>query len=83
MLGGGRAQVHPSARAACQGGPSLAVARRPSEERNVNVLLPQTPSDAYVLGYADGFRGDPPVRLYTWDTQDAYSAGYRAGQRSR
>jgi hypothetical protein len=47
-------------------------------------MLPQTPAEAYVLGFADGYRGERPLQgLYTWETQDAYAAGYRAGQRSR
>jgi hypothetical protein len=47
-------------------------------------LLPQTAAEAYALGYADGYRGEQPLRgLYTWETQDAYVAGYRAGWRSR
>ena len=47
-------------------------------------LLPQTPAEAYALGYADGYRGERPLNaLYTWETQDAYAAGYRAGRRSR
>jgi hypothetical protein len=47
-------------------------------------LLPQTAAEAYALGYADGYRREPPLReLYTWETQDAYAAGYRAGCRSR
>jgi hypothetical protein len=55
----------------------------PAEEYRVNVLLPQTAAEAYALGFADGQRGDPPLALYTWETQDAYAAGYRAGQRRR
>ena len=47
-------------------------------------LLPQTAAEAYALGYADGYRAELPLReLYTWETQDAYAAGYRAGWRSR
>jgi hypothetical protein len=49
----------------------------------VNVLLPRTAAEAYALGFADGQRGDPPLALYTWETQDAYAAGYRAGRRGR
>ncbi|HLH25264.1 MAG TPA: hypothetical protein VK066_22330 [Chloroflexota bacterium] len=48
------------------------------------LLLPQTAAEAYALGYADGYRGEAPLReLYTWETQDAYAAGYRAGCRDR
>ncbi|HZS00202.1 MAG TPA: hypothetical protein VFE37_15920 [Chloroflexota bacterium] len=47
-------------------------------------LLPQTAVEAYALGYADGYRGEPPLReLYIWEIQDAYAAGYRAGCRAR
>ena len=47
-------------------------------------LLPQTAAEAFALGYADGYRGDTPLeQLYTWETMDAYAAGYRAGARRR
>jgi hypothetical protein len=47
-------------------------------------LLPQTAAEAYALGYADGYRGELPLQeLFTWETQDAYAAGDRAGRRGR
>jgi hypothetical protein len=58
--------------------------RSGSEESVMLPLLPQTATEAYALGYADGYRGELPLReLYTWETQDAYAAGYRAGWRRR
>jgi hypothetical protein len=45
------------------------------------LLLPQTAAEAYALGFADGYHGEHPLQeLYTWETQDAYAAGYRAGR---
>jgi hypothetical protein len=77
----GARQLDASIRRTSHGWRTRALARRPSGEHNMNVLLPETAADAYTLGYADGFRGDPPLTLYTWVTQNAYAAGYRAGQR--
>jgi hypothetical protein len=44
-------------------------------------LLPQTPTEAWALGEADGYRRRPPLVMFTEATQDAYMAGYRHGRR--
>jgi len=44
-------------------------------------LLPQTPTEAWALGEADGFQRQPPLVMFTEALQDAYAAGYRHGRR--
>jgi hypothetical protein len=44
-------------------------------------MLPQTPTEAWALGEADGYRRRPPLVMFTEATQDAYTAGYRQGRR--
>ena len=44
-------------------------------------LLPQTPTEAWALGQADGYRRRSQLVMFTPETQDAYEAGYRQGRR--
>jgi hypothetical protein len=47
----------------------------------VRPLLPQTPTEAWALGEADGYRRRAPLVMFTESIQDAYTAGYRHGRR--
>ncbi len=44
-------------------------------------LLPQTATEAWALGQADGYQRRPPLVMFTDATYDAYAAGYRDGRR--
>ena len=44
-------------------------------------LLPQTSTEAWTLGVADGYRRRPRLLMFTEEIQDAYAAGYRHGRR--
>lgn len=64
-----------------QGGPVPVAFARVWRQWQSRPLLPQTPTEAWALGEADGYRRRPPLVMFTEATQDAYMAGYRHGRR--
>ena len=64
-----------------QGGPVPVGFARVWRQWQSRPLLPQTPTEAWALGEADGYRRRPRLVMFTEGTQDAYTAGYRHGRR--